>query len=392
MVIRGKTRGNGKQLAHYLAVQAQQENEHVRILEVNGRLHANDDYFHQTMLGMSLTSELSKGMKGLYHAQINPAYVEDKSMNDDQWMEAADILGQELGLENQRRVIVLHQKKGRTHAHVVWERYDHQHGKLISDSFSRLAQDRARKEMEHVFEHKQTPHRNAKRPELKTALTSFWEQTETGEDFIKTVSDNGYMIAAGVPDRPFMVVDENGRTYDLVRQLKGIRTKDVRARLRDEKLTPEKEAIEIMRNRNKHSKGSGKSDQQKATTRPGAKQMASAFADNRNNALNNSKGLTDPENNRRNSHDSEPDFSQEKKKDLAGKFEGNRPDLVQSPETGNDTGHSDQDAKQKIARAFADNRDVSGEALSEEEEIQKLIDEQKAALERRKQKRKMRMR
>ncbi|MBD2699478.1 hypothetical protein IC229_02430 [Spirosoma sp. BT702] len=275
MVIRGGTRGNGKQLAHYLT--SGEANERVQIVDVAGRMNAKADYLHQTLQSMSLTSELTKSQKGLYHAQINPAYSEDRNMSEKDWLKAADILGNELGLQEQRRVIVLHTKKGRTHAHVVWERYDHKRGRVISDSFSRLAQDRARKEMERVFEHTPTPHRNQHRPELKEALTSLWHQTETGKEFVKAVHDNGYLLAEGVPRHPFMVVDENGRSFDLVRQLKGIRIKDVRQRLRHEKLIPEKEAIELMRQKQEGGSEASQAghDQEKA------KRTAGAFWDNK---------------------------------------------------------------------------------------------------------------
>lgn len=251
MVIRGNIRGNGQQLAHYLLREG--GNDRIRVLDVAGRAHATDAYLHQTLHGMSLTAELTKSQKGLFHAQINPAYAEDQRMTDADWMKAADILSQELGYDGQRRVIVLHTKKDRTHAHVVFERYDQKTGKVIDNKFSRLAQDRARKEMERVFEHTPTPHRNKNRPELKERLTNLWQETETGPAFIQKVHDSGYLLAEGVPRHPFMVVDENGRSFDLVRQLKGVRIKEVRQRLRDAELIPEKEAIEIMRQRQEGS-------------------------------------------------------------------------------------------------------------------------------------------
>ena len=279
MVIRGNTRGNGRQLARYLLTL--RDNESIHILDVDNRTGnaATSEYLDDVLTSMSLMAELTKSQKGLYHAQINPAYSEDKRMD---WFKAADILGKELGLEDQRRVIVLHEKKGRTHAHVVWERYDHETGKIKTDSFSRLAQDRARKDMEIEFGHKQTPHRNRHRPELKASLTQLWHQTGTGAQFLHACKNNGYMIAQGVGRNPFMVVDENGRSYDLVRQLKEVRLKDVRQRLRNETLMTEKAAITYMRNQKaeRDTDGTGK---EKAKFRPApqaAKAIARAFAEN----------------------------------------------------------------------------------------------------------------
>ncbi len=245
MVIRGNSRGSARQLAHYLL--AQKDNEAIRILDIDGQLNPNAEDLHRAVYLMGVSAELTKSDKGLYHAQINPAIGEDTAMQDDHWLQAADILGRQLGLLHQSRAIVLHTKKGRTHAHVVWERYDHAKRKMVSDSFSRLAQDRARKEMETVFEQKRTPHRNKHRPELKAALSALWQSANTGAQFVKAARQNGYLISTGSGRSPFMVVDENGRSYDLTRQLQGVRLKEVRERLRSENLMDEKQAIETMR-------------------------------------------------------------------------------------------------------------------------------------------------
>lgn len=273
MVIRGNTRGNGRQLAEYLVTM--DENEGIHILEANGRENASPEYLRQAILSMDAMADLTKAKKGLYHAQINPAIGEDKNMD---WFKAADMLGAELGFEDQRRVIVLHEKKGRIHAHVVWERYDHETGKVKSDSFSRLQQDRARRNMEMEFGHKPTPRRNRHRPELKASLKQLWDQTGTGAQFIAACKNNNYMIAQGVGRSPFIVVDENGHSFDLVRQLSGVRLNDVRQRLRHETLLTEKQAIVYMRNKKAEQERDG-TDKQKAKLIPSQKQAAKEFTD-----------------------------------------------------------------------------------------------------------------
>jgi len=262
MVIRGNTRGNPKQLSKYLL--DKRDNEYIRILDVDGQADALSDDLHQAIFAMGISAELSKSEKGLYHAQINPAPGE--IMNDERWVEAADILGRQLKLEDQRRAIVLHTKKGRSHAHVIWERFDHAKGKMVSDSYSRLAQDWARKEMELAFRHAPTPHRNKHRPELKAAITKIWEQTDTGAAFITTCLEQGYIIGEGVGRTPFIVVDENARSHNLARQVKGVRLKDLRSRLRHEKLPTEKQAIEQAKAANSGGKGGRQKDSQKETS------------------------------------------------------------------------------------------------------------------------------
>lgn len=422
MVIRGAIRGNGKQLAHYLL--SGEANERVQIVDVAGRSNATDAYLHQTLQSMSLTSELTKSQKGLYHAQINPAYREDRKMSEKDWLKAADILGNELGLQEQRRVIVLHTKKGRTHAHVVWERYDHKTGKVIDNKFSRLAQDRARKEMERVFEQQPTPHRNQHRPELKEALTNLWNETETGKGFVKAVHNNGYLLAEGVPKHPFMVVDENGRSFDLVRQLKGVRIKEVRQRLRHEKLIPEKEAIELMRQKQDGSSDANKADQQRDLDR--AKRTASAFWDNKQDTTQETqesesrkrmKDLAESfiQSGQELTEATEPADSLETKKKRAGEYFLNADDLigkaeetkVEEPTTElmNDyteaqeeiTTKSQSDERrqrqQRTARQFFENEALTTPDVAEEEkELQRLMQEQKEIRERHRQRGKKRSR
>lgn len=339
MVIRGNSRGSGRQLAHYLLTKA--ENENIWILDADGRDEMTKSEFSDLFYDMSITAELTKSKKGLYHAQINPAIGEDKFMTRERWFEAVDIMAKELGFEEQRRAIVLHEKKGRIHAHVVWERYDHDKGKMVSDSFSRLAQDRARKEMERVLELQKTPHRNKQRPELKESLTNLWEETKTGKDFIEAVDKAGYMLAEGVPRHPFMVVDENGRTFDLVRQLKGVRIKEVRERMRGEQLTPEKKAIEIMRARGELASKGDKEGKEKQKPQPTqkAKDAAKDFADNRNDIF---------------SGDSPDEVL---KKAAAKNFFDNK-DMFAKPEP-------KPSPKQDAAKGFADNRNSMFEKAPE---------------------------
>ena len=59
----------------------------------------------------------TRGKKGLYHARIDPgAYT----MTEDQWLRSVEVLEEELGLQDQLKVIVLHENDGHRHLHVVW--------------------------------------------------------------------------------------------------------------------------------------------------------------------------------------------------------------------------------------------------------------------------------
>jgi hypothetical protein len=217
---------------------------------VDGRDDADKDYLFTILEGFSLNEKLTKSKQGLYHAQINPAYDEDKHMSHADWRQAADILEHALGFTDQRRVIVLHEKKERVHAHVVWERFDYQQSKMKTVSHNYKAHDTARAEMERVFSQQKTPQKNPKQPEIKERLTDLWDKTKSGEEFQAQAKEAGYRLAKGAK-RPFMAVDKNGRSFDLVRQLKGVKTKEVRERLNGLKLNDEKKTIEAIRTEQK---------------------------------------------------------------------------------------------------------------------------------------------
>ncbi|TDE08052.1 relaxase/mobilization nuclease domain-containing protein [Dyadobacter psychrotolerans] len=250
MVIKGRSRGNGVQLADYLLNNI--ENDRAQLLDVvRGTSRPYD--LKKSLLEMSLSSELTKGVHGLYHAQINPAIGEDQPMSPEDWQRAADILEQHLGFDGQKRAIVLHEKKGRVHAHIVWERYDHETGILKNDGQNYKKHDQARAEIERELGHEITPQRRdqTKEPDHKQELTKLWNHAKDGHSFVKEAEKSGYQIAYSDDRRPWRVVTPDGQSLDLVRQLDNAKTKDVRDRLqpiRDE-LKPEAEALAMVRER-----------------------------------------------------------------------------------------------------------------------------------------------
>lgn len=245
MVIKGRSRSNGAQLADYLLISSK-GNDRAEVLEVRGT--ARPDDLKRSLVEMSLSSELTKrGKLGLYHAQVNPAIGEDRPMTPDDWLRAADILEESLGLTGQKRAIVLHEKEGRLHGHVIWERYDHDTGKLRADGKNYGKHDKARAEIEQELSHERTPQKRDREqePADKDRLTELWQQHQNASDFVKAAEQAGYYIAQGNDRRPFRVVTPDGQSLDLVRQLEGIKTKEVRDRLqpiRSELLT-EGEAV-----------------------------------------------------------------------------------------------------------------------------------------------------
>ena len=159
MIIKGGSRGGPGQLAAHL--QRTDTNERVEVLE----LHAGTDDLTAAFRDWQTLSEGTRGTKGLYHVNIDPDARYDVSR--DQWARAVDVLERELGLQGQPRAVVMHEKKGRQHIHVVWQRTDIETMTLRDDGFNYLAHERASQRLEREFGHEPVPGKHAKRDRNK---------------------------------------------------------------------------------------------------------------------------------------------------------------------------------------------------------------------------------
>src|SRR6202050_5744364 len=250
MIAKGASRNNPRQLAVYLMrVERYATGEPVALLEFQSAWARGLDFaenpdavwrtnsklqLQQTAAKLIeglrdwqvLTEGTKQGRDGLYHAEITPEahYAED--MTPEQWKRAADILGEELGLQGQPRAVVLHGgTDGRKHLHVVWARTDVDTMKIISDGYTYAAQEKASLRMELEFGHEIIPGKHAKRdrekqPEFprqdfdyaeaqmaeRSPLTvgermkqirALQAAAENGQEFQKGLEDAGYVLAQG---------------------------------------------------------------------------------------------------------------------------------------------------------------------------------------------------
>jgi hypothetical protein len=245
MVIRGKSRGDGRQLAQYLL--SKRENDDVRVIDIR---YCASENLVKAVQEMEYTVELTDGQKGLFHAQLNPAIGEDKNLKIKDWLRMVDIAEEEYGLGGVKRAVVMHEKHGRKHLHVVWQRYDHETGKLRSDSYTHYKGRTAAQRIEEELGLTKTPWRaREKRDHIKKIVGPIWNKTKSPEGFINKLREQGYEVVTSQNRRPFMVMDEKGRTHDLVRSIPGAKTKDVRERFKHTKLRTDKEAIRAIRSK-----------------------------------------------------------------------------------------------------------------------------------------------
>jgi hypothetical protein len=244
VILRGSIRGGGGALASYLLTKG--DNEFVQVFDIRGT--SQQDNLRKSLVEMSLTSELSgRTKKGLYHVVINPRPEEARTMTIQQWYRAAEIIEQKRGFTGQKRVMVLHEAKGRLHMHVVWERYNHDTGLMICNRNSHRHENSARRIMEREFGHKLIAEKNAERPALRRLLADLWQQQPTGKGFLKEAASAGYTIARQKGRRPYVIINSKGRSFELVKEIPKIRTRQVRERLKGLFLPDKNEIIDAIR-------------------------------------------------------------------------------------------------------------------------------------------------
>lgn len=247
MIIKGKSRAGPSQLARHLG--RTDTNERVEVLE----LAWSGDSVERALRDWQVISEGTKGKLGLYHVNIDPDAKYD--MTPQQWMRAVDILEEELGLQGQPRAVVMHEKHGREHIHVVWCRTDIDTMTLRRYSNNYLAHERASLRMEQEFGHEHVPGKHAKRDrekqpdfpraevshdewqqaerggmghrERKAQVTALYESSDSGPAFKAALEDAGYVLARG-DRRDFVILDSDAKAHSLGRQLPGVKAKELR--------------------------------------------------------------------------------------------------------------------------------------------------------------------
>jgi len=251
MIVKGGSRGGPGQLAAHLM--RADTNERVEVLEN----HSPYD-LHATFRDWQTLCEGTRGKKGLYHVNIDPDARYE--MTRAQWARAVEVLEKELGLEGQPRAVVMHEKNGRQHIHVVWQRTDIETMTLRSDSYNYLAHERASLRLEQEFGHEHVPGKHAKRDrekqpdfpraevshdewqqaerggmghrERKAQVTALYESSDSGPAFKAALEDAGYVLARG-DRRDFVILDSDAKVHSLGRQLPGVKAKELRAFMAD---------------------------------------------------------------------------------------------------------------------------------------------------------------
>lgn len=245
MIIKGGSRAGAPDLAAHL--QRVDTNERMEILEVRGVVSRE---LEGALREMEALASGTRCKNPLYHASINVPISERLGL--DSWERAVDRLEQELGLVGQPRAVVMHEKFGREHVHVVWARIASQTLVAVSDSHNYRKHERVARALEREFGHASVqgvhgeregsprPERTASHAEhqiaertrldmkaLAAELTACWRAAANGEAFLTAIETAGYRPALGTR-RQYVVVDSMGTVHSLTRRLEGVRAEDLR--------------------------------------------------------------------------------------------------------------------------------------------------------------------
>jgi hypothetical protein len=256
MILKGNQRGGGQQLAAHLL--NEQANDRVEVIDTRGSV-AQD--LHGAFAEWHAESKATQGKKYLFSLSVNPD-EKQRRFTREEYFDLAERVGKKLGLGDQPRAIVIHEKKDeqgipRQHAHIVWSRTDAEKSKFVhlseyklklravarefardhdldlprgmqkdglTDRFQRQAQTSNLREMQ------QEERSGFSKADRVRSITDAWNTTRTGEDFIRALAAKDFYLARG-DRRGYVVVDLAGEIHSLSRQIKGARGKDITDRL-----------------------------------------------------------------------------------------------------------------------------------------------------------------
>jgi len=249
MIIKGGAAGNTGFWSKHL--QRSDTNDRAEVMEISGLLATNLPSSLREMEAIAAQSRC--GGNFMYQANINPRGEE--RLTEAQWREAIDTLENHLGLAGHQRVVVEHEKAGRVHRHVVWNRVDVETLRVADIGGNYFAHERVARTLELKFDLQRTaslhgerkPDGRPDRPEelwqkraaersgidpkqVTAELTDLWRKTDSGKAFAAAIEERGYILAQG-DRRNFCVVDQSGDAHSLARRIDGAKVKEVRERL-----------------------------------------------------------------------------------------------------------------------------------------------------------------
>lgn len=244
MILKGSQRSGAMALADHLM--NDRDNDHVTCLELRD---FSSEQLHGALSEMHAISKATQCKQFMFSLSLNPP--QDHIATEQDFLEAADRAEQQLGLSDQPRAIVMHEKEGRRHAHMVWSRIDVDEMKAINlPHFKNKLRDLSRdlyldhgwvlpdglatygnkSPLNFTLEEWQQAKRQGLDPrEIKQAFQQVWERCDSQVGFKNALEDRGYFLSRG-DRRGFVALDVDGNIHSIAKWT-GLKTKDVKAKL-----------------------------------------------------------------------------------------------------------------------------------------------------------------
>jgi hypothetical protein len=258
MILVGSARGGPMQLAAHLL--NDRDNDHVTLQELRGFMA---DDLSGAMAEAEAIAKGTRCRQCVFSLSLNPpksALVEIGTFH-----EVADRIEEALGLKDQPRAIVIHEKEGRRHAHVVWSRINPEQMKAIELPFfkNRLKEISRELYLENGWElpegHKTNGWKNplnftlaewqqGKRigidpRELKQMFQEAWQHSDNLASFKSALEEHGYFLAKG-DRRGVVAIDLQGEVFSVARY-SGVKAKELTEKLKGSEHLPTIDEMEI---------------------------------------------------------------------------------------------------------------------------------------------------
>ena len=244
MIIKASSRGSYRNLANHLT--NTRDNDHVTLHEMRGLAGSS---LHAGLAEIDAVSRGTRCQKPFFSVSFNPPM--GQQVTHAQFDEAFAKLERKLGLVDQPRAVIYHEKEGRRHCHVVWSRIDSQEMKAIDMSHFKLKCTDISRELyqEHgwqmpkglinkqdrdPFKLSSAEWAHLKRKgvdpkEIKSLIQNAWQSSDNKSSFSHALKERGLFLAKG-DRRGFVVMDHMEKIYSLSRN-GGLKTRDIMNKL-----------------------------------------------------------------------------------------------------------------------------------------------------------------
>ena len=244
MILKGSQRSGAKQLAAHLL--KTEENEHVEVHEIRGFLSED---LHGALHEAYAISQGTRAKQFMFSLSLNPP--QNERVPVETFEAAIAAVEERLGLKDQPRAIVFHEKEGRRHAHAVWSRVDTEEMKAINLPFYKTKLREVSKEL-YLENGWQMPRgfidsaardprnftleewQQAKRAgwnarDLKGLMQECWAASDSKAAFEHALKERGITLAKG-DRRGHVAITHDGEVLSVARYT-GKKAKEVRAKL-----------------------------------------------------------------------------------------------------------------------------------------------------------------